>query len=82
MQEGLNRHQFWQASFRGNPLYTKEVADQKVRYTHLNPIRASLVDSPEAYIWSSSHVMERGLFREDESLDLVSVRDYYRSHLS
>lgn len=82
MQEGLNRHQYWQNSFRGNSLLTTEVIQQKVRYTHLNPIRAGLVDVPEKYLWSSFHVKEKGLVKDDDSLDLAAIRDYYQSLLS
>ncbi|MEI8282133.1 MAG: transposase, partial [Armatimonadota bacterium] len=77
MQESLNRHQYWQASFRGNPMYTKVVADQKTSYIHANPIRAGLVTLPEDYVWSSLNLINLGMMSEDETLDLRLARDYY-----
>ena len=76
-QESLNRHQYWQASFRGNPLYTKDVVDQKAHYIHANPIRAGLVVLPEDFVWSSMNLINLGMMKEDETLDLRLARDYY-----
>ncbi len=77
MQDSLNRHKYWQASFRGNPLHTKAVADQKTSYIHANPVRAGLVNLPENYVWSSLNLINLGMMSEDETLDLRLARDYY-----
>lgn len=76
-QESLNRDQYWQASFRGNPLYTKDVVDQKAHYIHANPIIAGLVVLPEDFVWSSMNLINLGMMKEDETLDLRLARDYY-----
>ena len=78
LQEGLNRHQYWQNSFRGNPLFTKKVADQKTQYIHANPTRAKLVELPENYLWSSLHLIDLGFMKDDESLDLKAAQEYYK----
>jgi putative transposase len=81
MQAELNTRQLWQVSFRANPLYTKKVADQKAQYTHLNPVRAGIVELSEEYLWSSRQIINQGLFREDGSLELRSCREFYNSLL-
>ena len=81
LQKGLNRHKYWKDSFRGNPLHSKDAFDQKVRYTHLNPLRAELVCSAEEYLWSGRRMFEAGYVLKDESLDLVAVRESYKKLL-
>jgi len=76
-QAGLNRHQYWQNSFRGNPLHSEKVSSQKLHYLHENPLRAGLVESPEQYLWSSYHILQAGHLGDDESIDLRAVRDFY-----
>ena len=68
-QIGLNGRSFWKRSFRFTVLATPKVFWQKVRYTHLNPVRAGYRDREEDYPWSSKRFWEAGLWSEDAGLD-------------
>ena len=48
-QTGLNDRRFWKRSFRSTVLVTPRVFWQKVRYTHLNPVRAGYCEREEDY---------------------------------
>jgi REP element-mobilizing transposase RayT len=69
-QVGLNGRGFWRRSFRSTVLVTPKVFWQKVRYTHLNPVRAGYCDREEDYPWSSKRFWEAGLWSEDAGLDV------------
>jgi len=47
---------FWQESNHAIFLdpYFPEVAQQKIKYIHDNPVRASIVETPEDYLYSSA----------------------------
>ena len=70
LQSGLNNHRFWMRSFRANPMHTREVFDQKLRYLHLNPVRSGLSDVPDEYPWSSAHLAV------NEHIDQHGLIDY------
>jgi REP element-mobilizing transposase RayT len=57
---GLNGRAFWKVSFRSLPFYTGTILQQKIDYTHLNPVRANQCTDTVDYLWSSVR------FREDE----------------
>ena len=44
---------FWEAGYHGEEIRTKPFFDSKMRYIHLNPVRAGLVEKEEEYLWSS-----------------------------
>ena len=46
-------HQVWQQSFKSKPLWSGWMIDQKINYTHANPVKAKLVKSARDYYWSS-----------------------------
>ena len=76
-QRGLNKRSLWKVSFRSIPIINRKMLDQKIRYIHLNPVRARLCDRPEDYRWSSCWMYgggrydwERGLSVDD---DLIGV---------
>ena len=46
-------HQVWQESFKAKPLWSGWVINQKINYTHANPVKAKLVKSAKDYYWSS-----------------------------
>ena len=46
-------HRVWQEGYWDKVLFTKRFLRQKLHYMHRNPLRAGLVDSPEAYPYSS-----------------------------
>jgi putative transposase len=70
MQKGLNRRSVWQDGFRSIRLRSEEMFWQKVKYIHLNPVRAGLVEAPEAYLWSSAALFLNGKWSEEEGLSL------------
>ena len=44
---------FWEEGYHGEEVRTKEFFDSKLRYIHLNPVRAGIVQKEEEYVWSS-----------------------------
>jgi len=54
----------WQQSFRGVPITSTRARITKVNYVHLNAVRASFVEVPEDYRWSSAR------FRTPEFYDV------------
>ncbi|HEY3321872.1 MAG TPA: transposase [Planctomycetota bacterium] len=67
---GAPRYRFWQ----DGPGYDRNIFDiqsaaEKARYTHRNPVRRGLVDSPDAWRWSSFRWIEQGQ-RDAEPLRL------------
>ena len=46
-QSTLNQRKFWKASFRGFPIYSQKLSDQKMGYIHMNPARAGYVELPD-----------------------------------
>ncbi len=46
-------HQVWQESFKGQPLWSGWMINQKINYIHANPVKAGLVKSAKDYPWSS-----------------------------
>jgi REP-associated tyrosine transposase len=47
-------HQFWQQHNHPIELDTNDLMDQKLNYIHMNPVKASLIDVPEEYPYSSA----------------------------
>jgi hypothetical protein len=45
--------ELWQPRFFDRALRTVKEYNEKVEYTHLNPVRAGLVSRPEDWRWSS-----------------------------
>ena len=45
----------WQGRYKSSLVDTEAYALRVMRYIELNPVRAAMVDSPEAHRWSSSH---------------------------
>ena len=59
-------------------LLTETLLMQRVNYTHLNPVRASLVQQPEDYRWSSIRVW-MGKATRDEPLQMNLDQIKWRS---
>lgn len=72
-QVGLDRRQFWKRSFDSVVLESPQVFHQKVRYTHLNPVRAGLVEDARDYQWCSVAAYEKGLWTPSEGLCLKEL---------
>lgn len=45
---------FWESGYHGEEICTKPFFDSKMKYIHLNPVRAGLVEKEVDYLWSSS----------------------------
>jgi putative transposase len=44
---------FWEEGYHGEEIYSKSFFDSKMKYIHLNPVRAGLVEKEEEYLYSS-----------------------------
>jgi REP element-mobilizing transposase RayT len=73
-QRGLNGRAFWKVSFRSLPLYTGTILEQKINYTHLNPVRAHLRENVIDYRWSSVRFWEEEKYvSNDYCLNIPAV---------
>ena len=68
LQTGLNKRTIWMRSFRGLPVSSTKVFNQKVNYIHMNPVRASLCEAPEHYRWSSCWMYAQEKFDWDQGI--------------
>ena len=50
----IKNYRFWEEGLHPIELSTAKFIDQKVNYIHQNPVEASIVYSPEHYVWSSA----------------------------
>lgn len=78
MQSGLNRRTFWRVGFRATEMATAKVFQQKAMYIHLNPVRASYVEQPSEYRWSSRQFWDQGLYTSDKGLPVAEIVEMYR----
>jgi REP element-mobilizing transposase RayT len=67
IQERENRHKHSVYEHHPNALRitSEEAFLQKVRYIHLNPVRAGLVDHPNDYLYSSARLWHRRSFENE-----------------
>ena len=49
-----DRKQFWQTRYYDFNVLTHDKFDEKLNYIHQNPVTAGLVETPEAWPWSSA----------------------------
>ncbi|MEZ0325355.1 MAG: transposase [Fimbriimonas sp.] len=78
-QTGLNRHTFWKRSYRSVPIYTEALLEQKIAYTHANPVKKEYVDNARDYRWSSAWALEReDLVGENYQLRLEPLRNEFK----
>ncbi|HLF33357.1 MAG TPA: transposase [Cyclobacteriaceae bacterium] len=49
-----NDFQLWQQHNHPIELSTNEMMDQRLDYTHYNPVKAGFVEKPEDWLWSSA----------------------------
>src|SRR5215831_10079366 len=61
------RYSLWDRHPDARLLLTERMLMQRVNYTHMNPVRAGLVERAEDYRWSSARIWA-GKPREDEPL--------------
>jgi putative transposase len=59
----ISKYRFWQDTNHAILLESSEMVDQKINYTHNNPVRAGIVAKPEDYLYSSAsdYSGEKGL---------------------
>jgi REP element-mobilizing transposase RayT len=57
------KHEFWQRDPLGVPIFTPEVAAQKLNYIHYNPVvkKWNLASKPEDYKYSSASYYKTGI---------------------
>lgn len=70
------KHRFWQRDALGIHLDSKNKAEQKLKYLHMNPLQEkwNLVTQPEEYKWSSAKFYETGV---DEFGFLTDYRERF-----
>ncbi len=49
-----SKYQFWTHENHAVELSTNEMIDQRLNYTHQNPVKAGIVENPEDYLYSSA----------------------------
>jgi putative transposase len=76
-QIGLNRHAFWERSYRSVVLEAPGSYRTRRRYIHRNPVRAKYVERCEDYEWSSAWAYAQGFVSEDGGLDVPKVLSRY-----
>jgi putative transposase len=59
----VSKYRFWQDTNHAEQLESNEMIDQKINYTHDNPVRAMIVTKQENYLFSSAmdYLGEKGL---------------------
>lgn len=74
--DGERKHRFWQRDPLAVCIGSKEVFEQKLDYTHFNPLQEhwNLASRPEYYKWSSAQFYETGI---DEFGFLTDYRERF-----
>ncbi len=62
-----HKHSVWQQEKNVFSIFSEKVFMEKVNYTHLNPVRAGLVEKAVDYRWSSARIWQ-GCASDDEPL--------------
>jgi len=52
--KNIKNYKFWKSGNHAIELETNQLKQQKVDYTHNNPVKAGIVDQPEHYLYSSA----------------------------
>lgn len=69
-----SQHTVWQRHPDTRLLWNDEMLWQRIQYTHLNPVRAELVDHPNDWKWSSARIFhKRQLSEEPLQVDLDKI---------
>jgi REP element-mobilizing transposase RayT len=63
----------WQRHPNVRLLWSEHMLWERIQYTHLNPVRAGLVDHPNDWKWSSARIWH-GRRDEDEPLEVDSAK--------
>ena len=62
-------YSLWQRHPNTRLLWSEQMLWQRIQYTHLNPVRAGLVDHPNEWKWSSARIWH-GRPSDDEPLEI------------
>ena len=54
LSSNVNKYQFWRHDNKPIELWSHRVIQEKINYTHMNPVEAGLVFGPEDYVYSSA----------------------------
>ena len=69
------KYSLWQHHPDTRLLWNQEMLMQRINYTHLNPVRAGLVEHPDDWKWSSSRIWNRRpLEIEPLEVDIDKIR--------
>ena len=71
------KYSLWQHHPNSRLLWSEQMLWQRIQYTHLNPVRAELVDHPNDWPWSSARIIN-GRPSEDEPLAVDFERIVWR----
>lgn len=71
------KYSVWQHHPDTRLLWSEQMLWQRLQYTHLNPVRAGLVDHPNDWKWSSSRIFH-GKRTDDEPLEVDLDRIQWR----
>jgi putative transposase len=63
------QYSLWQHNPDTRLLWTEQMLWQRIQYTHLNPVRAGLVEHPNDWRWSSARIFHRRR-SDDEPLEV------------
>lgn len=64
-----SEYSVWQRHPNTRLLWSEQMVWQRIQYTHLNPVRAELVDLPNEWRWSSARIWH-GRQLDDEPLEV------------
>jgi len=67
IKTGRSQNKVWQDSFWDKIIFSGKMLRQKLNYIHRNPVRAGLVETVDAYPYSSY----RNYMEDDDSLILI-----------
>ncbi|MEA2042222.1 MAG: hypothetical protein U9N85_06675 [Bacteroidota bacterium] len=64
-------YQIWTHENHAEHIYSQKFTEQKINYTHQNPVRAGIVQYPEDYLYSSARN-----YADEENILVVSVLSF------
>ncbi len=73
-----SQYSLWQHHPDTRLLWSEQMLRQRIQYTHLNPVRAGMVEHPNDWKWSSARIFH-GRSSDDEPLEVDLDRVRWRS---
>lgn len=68
-----SQYSLWQHHPDTRLLWNEQMLWQRIQYTHLNPVRAGLVDHPDDWKWSSARIFHKRALDEPLEVDLDKI---------